>query len=187
MFNMIKQEDRRVRYSKMVIKESFIELLEKKPISQITIKELCEKADVNRATFYAHYSDQYDLLEQIENELIDNIRVYLKGDNLLNLGTADVVGKIFEYIKDNARICRLLLSERGDLGFQKQVMTVVYDLMITELTNKNVLIKEDAEYVYSFIITGCIGLIQKWLDSNMKKTPHDMAVMILKLTKGLMR
>jgi len=50
--------DRRVKYTRMVLKESFINLLEKKDISQITIKEICEDADINRATFYAHYNDQ---------------------------------------------------------------------------------------------------------------------------------
>jgi len=61
----------------MVIKESLINLLEEKDISQITIKEICENADVNRSTFYAHYTDQYDLLRKIEDEFLANIRDYL--------------------------------------------------------------------------------------------------------------
>ncbi len=59
------KDDRRVKYTKMVLKESFIKLLEKKDISQITIKEICEDADINRATFYAHYNDQFDLMHKI--------------------------------------------------------------------------------------------------------------------------
>lgn len=58
-----KKEDRRVKFTKMFLKESLIDLLEEKSIFKITIKEICEKADINRATFYAHYSDQYNLLE----------------------------------------------------------------------------------------------------------------------------
>ena len=69
--------DRRVKYTRMVIKESLINLLEEKDISQITIKEICENADVNRSTFYAHYTDQYDLLRKIEDEFLANIRDYL--------------------------------------------------------------------------------------------------------------
>ena len=71
------REDRRVKYTKMVLKESFINLLEKKEISQITIKEICEDADINRSTFYTHYTDQYDLLRKIENELLDNVSAHL--------------------------------------------------------------------------------------------------------------
>ena len=64
------KENRKTRYTKMVLQNSLFELMEKKPIEKITIKELCENADINRTTFYAHYSDQYDLLAKIENETI---------------------------------------------------------------------------------------------------------------------
>ena len=75
----IDKDDRRVKYTKMVLKESFIKLLKDKDITKITIKEICDNADIKRATFYAHYSDQYDLLRKIENELFDNIDECLSG------------------------------------------------------------------------------------------------------------
>lgn len=179
--------DRRVKYTKMVLKESFINLLEKKDIAQITIKEICEDADINRATFYAHYNDQYDLMKKIENELLDNINDYLAGFDKKNndMNAVLLAEKIFEYIKENARLCKLLLSERGDFSFQKQIVMLVYDLIITELTDNSNLTKEDAEYVYSFTITGCVGIVQKWLNDDMKKSSHFMAEMVVKITLGL--
>lgn len=181
------RDDRRVKYTKMVLKESFIKLLEKKDISQISIKEICEDADINRATFYAHYSDQYDLIRKIENELLDNINAHLTElDQIINNMNAVLLAeKIFEYIKENARLCKLLLSERGDFDFQKQVMMLVYDKIIFELTDNNKITKEDAEYVYSFTITGCVGIVQKWLNEDMKKSPRFMAEMVVSLTVGL--
>lgn len=181
------KDDRRVRYTKMVLKESFIKLLEKKDISQITIKEICEDADINRATFYAHYSDQYDLLRKIEDELLHNISSHLSefDERYINMEAVLPAEKIFEYLKENARLCKLLLSERGDFGFQKKVMMLVYDKIITELTVNNKISKEDAEYVYSFTITGCVGIVQKWLDDDMKKSSHFMAETVVKLTLGL--
>jgi AcrR family transcriptional regulator len=181
------KDDRRVKYTKMVLKESFIKLLENKDISQITIKEICEDADINRATFYSHYNDQYDLLRKIENELLDNINTYLAEFGQDNIGMNAVLPaeKIFEYLKENARLCKLLLSERGDFSFQKQIMRLVYEKIITELTHNNNITKEDAEYVYSFTITGCVGIVQKWLDDDMKKSPRFMAEMVVRLTLGL--
>ncbi|NMB95503.1 MAG: TetR/AcrR family transcriptional regulator [Clostridiaceae bacterium] len=179
--------DRRVKYTRMVLKESFINLLEKKDISQITIKEICENADINRATFYTHYSDQYDLLRKIEDEFLDNIRDYLAELEQKNNEVNPVLlaEKIFEYIKENAKLCKLLLSERGGLDFQKRVMILVYDTIINELTGNSNITKEDAEYVYSFTITGCVGIVQKWLDEDMKKSARFMAEMVIKLTMGL--
>jgi len=181
------KDDRRVKYTKMVLKESFIKLLEKKSLSQITIKEICEDADINRATFYAHYNDQYDLLKKIENELLDNINAHIADFNQKNddMNAVLIAENIFEYLKENARLCKLLLSERGDFSFQKRLMMLVYDKIITELTDSNKITKEDAEYIYSFTITGCVGIVQKWLDDDMKKSAHYMAEMTIKLTLGL--
>jgi AcrR family transcriptional regulator len=181
------KDDRRVKYTKMVLKDSFINLLEKKDISQITIKEICEDADINRATFYAHYNDQYDLLKKIEDELLENINAHLEEFYRKNNNTDDILlaEKIFEYLKENAKLCKLLLSERGDFSFQKQVMRLVYDIIISELTDNNKITKEDAEYVYSFTITGCVGIVQKWLHEDMIKSPRYMAEMVVKLTLGL--
>ena len=58
----MKKTDARVRYTKNAIKEAFLSCLEEKPVNQITVKEICERAQLNRATFYAHYRDCYDLL-----------------------------------------------------------------------------------------------------------------------------
>lgn len=181
------KDDRRVKYTKMVLKESFIKLLEKKDISKISIKEICEDADINRATFYAHYNDQYDLLRKIENELLHNINAHLAEINqeTNNMNAILLAERIFEYLKENARLCKLLLSERGDFNFQKQVMMLVYDIIISQLTDNNMLTKEDAEYVYSFTITGCVGIVQKWLNEDMKKSAHFMAEMVVNLTLGL--
>lgn len=181
------RDDRRVRYTKMVLKESFISLLEKKDISQITIKEICEDADINRATFYSHYTDQYDLLRKIEQELLDNVNAQLAELDRKNKKVDEILlaEKIFDYIKENAKLCKLLLSERGDLSFQKKIMVLVYDKIIDELTDNSQLTKEDAEYVYSFTITGCVGIVQKWLDEDMKKSSRFMAEMVIKLTLGL--
>jgi len=185
------KNDRRVRYTRMVLRESFIELLSEKDISQISIKELCERADINRATFYAHYTDQYDLMQKIEAELFDNINEYLtdfppSSKTLLPVDVVDVE-KIFLYIRDNANLCRLLLSERGNLNFQKKIMNVVYDKKFMPFARLDSLPTENAEYIDAFIITGCIGMIQKWLDEDMRQSAREMAEIMLRATECISR
>ena len=71
--------DQRVRLTKSLIKDAFLELLSRKNVRHITVRELCEKAQINRATFYAHYMDIYDLKEQLENELLESFsRVFIE-------------------------------------------------------------------------------------------------------------
>jgi len=181
-----KKEDRRVKYTKMVLKESLIDLLSQKDISAITIKEICEEADVNRTTFYAHYADQYDLLRQIEDELLQNLKAYItvfkqkKADAIF----VDILEEMFEYIKANAKLCKLLLSKEGNLDFQKRIMMLVYDTNLVAKPNET-LKKGEEEYVYSFVITGCVGVIHKWLEEGMKHSSRIMAGMIINSVKNL--
>ncbi len=184
-----KKDDRRVKYTKMVLKDSLLKLLSEKDISRITIKEICDGADVNRATFYAHYADQYDLLEKIENELFDNIRAYLAGNEQRGYPSSDsewsdtvnMVAEIFDYLKENAALCKLLLNDRRNLDFQKRIMTLVYDPYFLRLADGSPFTREELEYVYSFTLTGCVGLVQTWLDTGMAQSSRMIADLLLKM------
>lgn len=150
-------------------------------------KSKSHDADINRSTFYTHYHDQYDLMRRIQSELLENIGTYLAAYTRNDLAVVPVgtLERILEYIKENAPLCKLLLGARGDLNFQKRVLSLVYEKSISDLTRDGQITKEDAEYIYAFTITGCVGVIQKWLDDDMQKSPRSMARTILKLTKGL--
>jgi len=180
-------EDRRVKYTKMALRDSFIRLLEHKDIERITIKAICEEADINRATFYTHYANQYDLLHEIEQDLYDNINSYLSqlGDDPANPNAIRQAEKIFDYLQANAKVTKLLLSDRGDFSFQKRVMQLVYDLITTQLRMTKAISKQDAEFVYAYTITGCVGIVQKWLNDDMSKSSKAMARMVVNLTLGL--
>lgn len=184
MFMKTEKTDRRVKYTKMVLRESLTKIMHDKPISRITIKELCENADINRATFYAHYNDQYDLLKKVEQEIIDDINSYLDSSSFdeNNMDSLLVMTKIFEYIKENAEICRVLLGSNGDIDFQKEIMMIVQKRFVSEQKTKKTVNEKVVEYIYTFAATGSIGLIQKWLSEDSKMTPSDMAKLVIKLT-----
>ena len=67
------QEDLRVRRTKLAIKNAFLDLLEQKPLDDITIKEITEWAFCNRNTFYLHYEDKYDLLKKLCKDVMDSL------------------------------------------------------------------------------------------------------------------
>ena len=70
---MAEKVDRRVRKTKAQLRAGLARLMQKKSIKEITVKELVDEVDINRSTFYLHYSDIYQMLESIENELMDEI------------------------------------------------------------------------------------------------------------------
>ncbi|HMM05063.1 MAG TPA: TetR/AcrR family transcriptional regulator C-terminal domain-containing protein [Clostridiales bacterium] len=182
-----KKVDRRVKYSKMVIKNSFIKLLKEKSIAKITIKEICALADVNRATFYAHYIDQYDLLHQIESDLVDDVKDYLANydPNAPDRTTAEMLEKILEYIKANAELVDLLLNANGDISFEEDIIMILARLDLLPTAIGKDMDQEDAEYAFLFFANGCIGVIKQWLKDGMTKPTHDTALLIYDLiTKG---
>ena len=88
------KENRRVKMTKSLLCSSFLTLLQGKPLSRITVKEICEGADVNRSTYYAYYTDPYDQLNQMVQTFLQEQTVYM--DTILNgaeSGDSCVVGE----------------------------------------------------------------------------------------------
>ena len=177
-----KKTDRRVKYTKMVITNSLIKFLKQKPISKISVKEICEDADINRATFYAHYLDQYDLLQQIEDEVIHNIVRYLEGFNFKDnyLTSIEITEKILVYVKENSELFDLLLNSNGDIKFYQEVIRIIGWKHFVPIIGDDSLKEEDAEYIFYFLASGAVGVIQMWLKNGMNKTAGEIAELILK-------
>ena len=90
------KDNRRVSMTKKIIKDTFIEMLEKKNIQRIYVRELCETADINRSTFYKYYESQYDLLTEMQNDLLVQIEEKCKdADNTKGLNN------ILHYLNNN--------------------------------------------------------------------------------------
>ncbi len=105
--------DRRVKYTKMVLKQSLLELMEEKPIGKITVTDICRTADINRNTFYVHYASPIDLLSQIQDELYLEIRHSIEKIS----GRETVVRLLTEIcraIADNGELCKIIISEHGE-------------------------------------------------------------------------
>ena len=96
--------DARKRYTQMVLKQSFLKLLKEKPVNRITVKEVCALAQLNRATFYAHYSDCFALMESIENELIDAFEKSLRYVNLFDVTAEECINHNIVTVSRNEQL-----------------------------------------------------------------------------------
>jgi len=173
--------DRRVRKTKKSIRNALLELIKKKSIKNISVREIADTADINRGTFYIHYKDVYDLVEQIENEMYVGFNKVLdeyKPEDIKKDPVPMITG-IYSYLYDNSNICLSLLSRNGDITFLEQIKTVVKNRLfsdwIPDHLMKNFTKSADYEYFYSFLISGCTGLIHSWLETGMKDTPKYIA------------
>ncbi len=83
---MATKNNRRTLIKKRILKESLLELMQEKPVSKITIKDICDLSDMSRSTFYLHYQDQFELLEDIEKEVLEKTF-----ENLRKIGSLNVI------------------------------------------------------------------------------------------------
>ena len=116
--------DARIRYTKMVIRDAFIGLLKKKPLNRITVKEICDIADINRATFYKYYSDPFDLLEKIEQELLHQLQKKL---NPSVNSFRDVFTLIMGSVQADFEEYQALFSDNGDSQFPVRIFALYYE------------------------------------------------------------
>ena len=158
--------------------EALITLLEKKDFEYITIKEICDTAEVNRSTFYLHYENTSDLLKETTRYIIDKHLAYYeidktrialqfetcKREELLFI-TDEYLVPYLKFIKDNQRLFKVSIRQ-----FNSFNMNEVYGRMFEHIFNPilerfHVPEKERA-YVMKFYLTGVFAIVMEWLDKN---------------------
>lgn len=172
---MGKKIDRRVQYTKRVLKESLAELLHEKPIEKITVKEICERADINRGTFYSHYEDQYDLYRHVIEDL--NNTILEKLGNFMSLSDEEILDNAtsaLEYIQENRKFIMVL--------FDHGVTKPTYDFIVSRFgeiytTSKYAekVKREDVIVVYYTFTASLMAILRQWLDLDVSKTPREVA------------
>lgn len=186
----MKKNDHRTRVTKMLIRRAFMDLLRQKPVQSISVKALCDTAGINRGTFYAHYNDIYDLLGQIENEMLHDLETVLKP--LLEMDAESfprlrITTEIFRCLRDNADICTVTLGPYGDKSFAQRLIQIgrekcveAYSRCFPEATPKQI------ELYYAFMSAGSIGLLENWLAEGMATSAEEIAEMAeAMMTQGI--
>ena len=171
-------ESRRTRYTQLAMQDALVELLQDQPLGSITVKALCERADVNRSTFYAHYTSIEDLLHDIEDETMAWVTAAL--DQLLaqpdSAGIEHVIERICQYIADNRKHLRVLMSPKADIGFQQQLLGLIYSRQtVAEQLQPTANDPVEAQMRMRFAVSGSIGLLQYWLATDLTASPESVA------------
>jgi len=175
--------DARTRYTKMVIQNSFLALLKEKPINKITVKEVCEMSEINRATFYRYYKDPYDWLEQTESIMLENTKAIIQTTDSRNL--LEIFTRLLTGVRENFPLIEVVVARYGANSHSDRFLQ-----MCVNETMKARRIKSEADPGFydnmkdQFNIYGCSGAIRCWIESGMVAEPAEVAGYIEKLVNS---
>ena len=158
----------------LLMNEALLLILEKKEYEYITVKEICEKAGVNRSTFYLHYNSMDELLyETIEmintrfqaafnNEIIKPKD--LQKDELYLIEDQYLIPYL-NFIKENKKIYKLI-HNKPQLFNTKESFYKLYNDIFSKILDKYQVKTNEQEYIFSFFSFGLVSIIQKWIENN---------------------
>ena len=178
--------DRRIKRTKSMMREALMDLMDEIPFGEISAKDITSRADLNRATFYLHYNNVFELLDELENEVAAGFSQMLESVEIKQGKDWEypVVRQICSYIVDNQRTCRcLLLNPRSDFFARKLTeimkrkgMQVKAEMGLEFGNNRE-------EYIHQFIACGAMGIVKQWLVEGMpmsKEEMTDFAMLIIR-------
>lgn len=178
------KESRRVQMTKALLKQSLIELLEQEDIRQISIKEICEKANVSRSTFYTYYGSQYDLLSEIERGIIEETQQLASGVLCHDEShTRELLEHHLQYILDHAQALRIFsVGESEDYLLPKRALQIILLPYIDRClaVRKPPVSADEYEHICLFSIFGCIAIAKSWVLHPSSSTPRALAEEMLR-------
>ena len=152
-----------------------------------TVGQLCQRAQINRSTFYRHYTDVYDLMNRVEQEFQHGLYRSLDGDSafLARLGSKpEELEPLIAYIGQNPHFYRVYLQKyavsEDDRSYQRYWQTQVLPLFQSHGVSN----EEHIRYYYEYVKTGMVAIFRLWLENGCRETPAELARILFRLLPG---
>lgn len=175
-----KEDDRRVRKTKARLREALVELLREKRVEEIAVTELTRRADVNRGTFYCHYRDVHQMVEQLEEELFEEFEGLLDAypASVLRCGLRPILQDMFDFVIRNADIIISTLGSGGEKAFLSKLTVLVQERVVREWSALYHFESEARrDYCLAFIVGGVVSLIERWAAGRGTENAGEMAAL----------
>lgn len=175
-----REQDRRVRRTRKRLQAALAQLLREKKLKDITVRELTELADVNRGTFYSHYRDLYDMREQMEREVLEQLSEVLAAYDAESAQgkLMPILTAVFSFVLDNQEVFATILGHGDEELFFSRLRRLIYDRYqqawdgLYDLGGSG-----DTSYCLEFVVGGVVGLVQAWVRSGMRERAESMAAL----------
>ena len=170
--------------------KALLSLLEKQTFEYITIKEVCEKAKVNRSTFYLHYENLYDLLQETIKYLVDDFSSYFSSEiqsittqfkdcnlNDLNFIDEKYLYPYLSYIKEHQKVFSTVLSQ--PVAFSSEnLFERLFDNIFNPILDRFGYPKSERKYVMMFYLNGITAITMEWLKNGCDKSVKEISAII---------
>lgn len=163
------KNNKRLRESVEKIERAFIEALQTKELGGITVSDICKTAEVNRSTFYANFSDIYELADRIRQHLEEDVGALYEEERTKTYNSNDFL-KLFRHIKDNQLFYRTYFK----LGYDHDYKIKLYDVHQAEQYFDN----QNIHYHITFFKSGFNAIVKLWLDGGCQESPEEMDAII---------
>ncbi|KAE8558027.1 TetR/AcrR family transcriptional regulator [Paenibacillus polymyxa] len=181
---MIRNKDLRIIKTQKVIRNAFIDLLDKNGFEAITVQEIANAAMINRSTFYLHYVDKYDLLQKTADQALANIielvapETHIVDGELEYSSFKENIRAILKVVEDDAVLYKVLLNDPQMIDINQKFQQTLIGKMDSSFPN-NILISRDLflEWMTSLYMS----VIRWWLNQNMKYSSNFIAEEFIKL------
>ena len=176
--------DIRSQRTRQIISECFLELLKEKPVSRITVTEICSMASINRATFYKHYLDVPDLQASLENEILSDFTSFLHSCSFSeNVKYKTVLTEMLTYLQQYGSRFYLLCSGNAESDLPAKAFQLINDFAFPVMLQKLPTGEEEkAKLLYQFLTHGCGALLVSWLREEDRLSVEEIAEFIMKIS-----
>lgn len=169
------KDNRRVQYTKAALERSLLSLLKEKPIEKITVKEICENADINRGTFYSYYDSPAQLLTMIEDKfyvgVLSSVLTFQSPQDVVDIFTRGLTA-----LKEHGELSSVLFGEHCDSDFLSKLVDVAKPICLLNWNKVSPEVPQELlDKLYSFVSYGCMNVIHRWLLDGMTEPPRKMA------------
>ena len=179
------QVDLRVRRTRKLLWEALMAELAERPFADITVGDICRRAMVHRTTFYKHYQDKYDLLEQGMRQVIDTLMAEHEPLPPSAYSLEDPPPyfiRLFEYAAEHEQFFRVMLCGEGIGPFERQIKAYVVGALSARLHEGAPIGSRPpipTEMHIQFMAGAAISVLAWWLDNDMPLSPLQMAQYLL--------
>lgn len=186
-------QDRRITRSKRALRAALIELMEERGFDGFSVNDLCERADLNRGTFYNHFHDKEALLATLEDEVMCHLECFQA--QMQNLTVRELLKyrarkrslpflvELFDYLREQGDFMHAVLGPGGDIRFGPRLRDSVCTNLIQSILHERY--RNDPEpfvrYYVAFYASAYLGVIERWIETGMHESSEEMALIAMRL------